>query len=198
MSIDNLSNDVIEYIFTECLSNYQNDLFNLYKSYKYLLLINKNTHNILKIILYQKYYNLKCQYIDKFLFPKNIVKLFGNYNKIYNIPVLKFSDNFRGYTDCIDNIQEKDVIDKIMIGFDYFKRPFFTFKLLYFNTKTKEVDSKISILYQRYSNDSEHWIFESYYANNFHDIFETNDNFIKLNKIMRGEKIKYKNYLVYI
>jgi hypothetical protein len=198
MLLDNLSNDIIEYIFTECLSNYQNDLFNLYKSYKYLLLINKNTHNILKIILYQKYYNLKCQYIDKFSFPKNIVKLFGSYNNIYNIPVLKFSDNFRGYTDCIDNIQEKDVIDKIMIGFDYFKRPFFTFKLLYFNTKTKQVDSKISILYQRYSNDHEHWIFESYYANNFHDIFQTNDNFIKLNKIMCGKKIKYKNYLVYI
>ena len=198
MSINNLSNDIVEYIFTECLSNYQNDLFNLYKTYNYLLLINKNTYNILKIILYEKYYNLKCQYIDKFLFPKNIVKLFGNYNEIYNIPVLKFSDNFRGYTDCIDNIKEKDVIDKIMIGFDYFKRPFFTFKLLYFNTKTKQVDSKISILYQRYSNDSEHWIFESYYANNFHDIFQTNDNFIKLNKIMRGEKIKYKNYLVYI
>ena len=198
MLLNNLSNDVIENIFIECLYNYEGDLFNLYKTYNYLLLINKNIHDILKIILYQKYYNLKCQYIDKFLFPKNIVKLFGNYNEIYNIPVLKFSDNFRGYTDCIDNIQEKDVIDKIMIGFDYFKRPFFTFKLLYFNTKTKQVDSKISILYQRYSNDHEYWIFESYYANNFHDIFQTNDNFIKLNKIMRGEKIKYKNYLVYI
>ena len=198
MSINNLSNDLIENIFIECLYNYKGNLFNLYKTYKYLLLIDKNTHNILKIILYAKYYHLKCEYIDKFLFPKNIVKLFGNYNNIYNLPVLKFSDNFRGYTDCIDNIQEKDVIDKIMIGFDYFKRPFFTFKLLYFNTKTKQIDSKISILYQRYSNDSEYWSFESYYAENFHDIFQTNDNFIKLNKIMRGEKIKYNNYLVYI
>ena len=85
-----------------------------------------------------------------------------------------------------------------MIGFDYFKRPFFTFKLLYCNTKTKKVDSKISILYQRYSNVSDYWIFESYYANNFHDLFQNNDNFIKINQIMRGEKIKYKNYLVYI
>jgi hypothetical protein len=198
MYINNLSYDLIEYIFTECLSNYKDDLFNLYKTYKYLLLINKNTHNILKIILYQKYYNLKCNYIDKFSFPKNIIKLFQNYNNIYNLPILRFSDNFHGYTDCIDNIKEKDVIDKIMLGFDYFKRPFFTFKLLYFNTKTKKIDSKISILYQRYSNESDYWIFESYYTDNFHDIFKSNDNFIKLNKIMRGEKIKYKNYLVYI
>ena len=198
MLLNNLSNDLIEYIFIECLSNYKGDLFNLHKTYNYLLLINKNTHNILKSILYHIYYKLKCQYIDKFSFPKYIVKLFGNYNNIYNLPILKFSDSFFGFTDCIDNIQDKDIIHKITIAFDYFKRPFFTFKLFYFNIKTKQVDSKISILYQRYSNDSEHWIFESYYTDNFHDIFQTNDNFIKLNKIMRGEKIKYKNYLVYI
>lgn len=198
MLLINLSSDIIEYIFIKCLINYKNNLFNLYKSYKNLLLINKNTNNSLKIILYQKYFNLKCKYIDKFYFPKYIVKLFTNYNNIYNLPVIKFSDNFRGFTDSIDNIQNKDIINKIMIGFDYFKRPFFTFKLLYFNKKTKNVNSKVSILYQRYSNDYEHWIFESYYTNNFHDIFQANDNFIKLNKIMRGEKIEYKNYLVYI
>ncbi len=196
--LSSLSNDLIENIFIQCLSNYKNNLFNLYKSYKNLLLINKNFHNILKIILYKKYFILKCEYIDKFNFPKYIVKLFNNYYNIYNLPVIKFTDNFRGYSDCIDNIKEKDIKNKIMIGFDYFKRPFFTFKLLYFNTISKKIHSKISILYQRYSNDLDHWIFESYYTDNFHDIFENNDNFIKLNQIMRGEKIKYKNYLVYI
>ena len=199
MPFDYLSNDLIIYIFTLIVHDHNVNLFNFEKkNLQYLLLININCKIIAEKMITLKYYNLKCEYIDKFIFPKKIVKLFKNYYNIYRLPILKFSNKYQGYTDCIDNIKNNNVSNKIMIGFDYFKRPFFTFKLEYFNIKTKKINYKISILYQRYSNDYNYWIFESYYANNFHDIFEKNDNFLKLTKILQGEKIKYKNYLVYI
>ena len=133
MTLDYLPNDLIEYLFLLIINNSSNNLFNLKIKLNYLLLINKNYNLIAKKLISLKFYQLKSLYIDNFNLPKYIQNIFfiNDFKKIYNLPFLKFSDNFLGFTDCIDNIKEKDVTHPIMIGMDYFKRPFFTFKLKY-------------------------------------------------------------------
>jgi hypothetical protein len=196
MSFDYLSNDLIEYIFISIVHEYNDNLFYLHKKLEYLLLINNNCKLIAKKLISLKFYLLKSLYIDNFNLPKYILSIFKNYSNIYNLPFLKFSDSFLGFTDCIDNIKEKDVTNNIMIGLDFFQRPFFTFRLKYFNTKTKKINYKITILYQRYRDYNNDWILESYYNDNFHNLESLENNLDNLKKLFIGTSIKYKNYLI--
>lgn len=192
-----LPDELVNYIFTLCIKDY-NYLFNLHKNYQNLLLINKNYNNIIKTLLDLKFFQLKCIYINDFNLPSYILKIFKNKN-IYNIPFIKFSDSFLGYSDCIDNIKEKDVKYPVMIGLDYYKRPFFTFKIKYFNIKTSKKIIKISILYQRYENYNNHWVLESYYADNFHNnIISMTHNLKIIKNLLQKKSVKYKHYLIYI
>tara|TARA_R110002072_G_scaffold24935_10_gene84072 strand:+ start:1724 stop:2323 length:600 start_codon:yes stop_codon:yes gene_type:complete len=197
MPFDYLSNDLIEYIFILCIHDYNGNLFNLHKKLEYLLIINKNCEKIAKNLISLKFYELKSLYIDSFSLPKNILNIFdNNHISIYNLPFLKFSDSFLGFTDCIDNIKKKDVKSKIMIGLDYYRRPFFTFKLNYKNIKTKKEIYKITILYQRYKYNNEDWILESYYNDNFHTLESLNNNLNDLKNLIHNKSLKYKNYLI--
>tara|TARA_B110000027_G_scaffold130187_1_gene152658 strand:- start:520 stop:1125 length:606 start_codon:yes stop_codon:yes gene_type:complete len=199
MSFEYLSNDLLEYIFALIVHDCNNNLFFFHKRFEKLLLLNKEYNIIAKKILSIKFHELKINFIDDFKLPKYILNIFNKtacHDKIYNLPFLKFSNSFMGFTDCIDNIKESDVNKKIMIGLDYFRRPFFTFRLKYKNFKNKNESYKISILYQRYSNCEEHWILESYYQNNFHNLESLDYNLDKLTLLVSGETIKYKNYLI--
>ena len=199
MSFDYLSNDLLEYIFVLIVHDYNHNLFFFHKRFEKLLLLNKEYYIIVKKILSIKFHELKINFIDDFKLPKYILNIFNKHpyhDKIYNLPFLKFSNSFIGFTDCIDNIKESDVTKKIMIGLDYFRRPFFTFRLKYKNIKNEDESYKITILYQRYSNCHEHWIIESYYNNNFHNFESFDDNLDKLTLLVSGKTIKYKNYLI--
>ena len=198
MLFDYLSNDLIEYIFILIIHEYNDNLFYLHKKVEYLLLINNNCKSIAKKLISLKFYQLKSLYIDNFNIPKHIINIFktNNYSKIYNLPFLKFSDSFLGFTDCIDNIKEKDVTNNIMIGLDFYKRAFFTFRLKYYNIKTKKINYKITILYQRYKNCNDYWILESYYNDNFHNLTSLENCLTSLKKLVNGSSVKYKNYLI--
>ena len=192
-----LSNDLIEHIFDIYIVNQIKYVSNIsinyiiffYRKYINILLINKNFNKIIKKLLNNKLYYIKYNFIKTFNLPSYILNIFNKKN-IYTIPFIKFTDKFLGYTDCIDNIKNNDVTHDIMIGFDYFKRPFFTFKFKYKNIKTKKIKKKITILYQRYNNNSDYWILESYYSNNFHNFFSNNINFNYLKNIVNGKKNK--------
>lgn len=192
-----LNNDILEYIFTLIINENNFNLFNIHKKCVNILIVNKNFYSILINIINNKCYILKKQLINNNL-PKYIIDIFQNKDTIYNLPIIKFKNSFIGYTDCIDNIKVSDIDRKIMMGIDYFKRPFFTFKIKYYNFNKKFIKTKISVLYQRYINNTQHWVFESYYNNNFNNIMFQENNFIKLKEIIQNNKIKYKNYLIYI
>ena len=198
MPFDCLSNDLIEYIFILIVHDCNDNLFYLHKKLEYLLLIDNNCKLIAKKLISLKFYQLKSLYIDNFNLPKHIISIFKryNYSNIYNLPFLKFSDSFLGFTDCIDNIKEKDVTNNVMIGLDFYQRPFFTFRLKYYNIRTKKINYKITILYQRYKYCNDHWILESYYNDNFHNLGSLENSLENLKKLVNGMSIKYKNYLI--
>jgi len=192
-----LSDDILNNIFKICIYNSKNSIHLFNNKHKYLLLINKNYYKIIKLIINECFFELKCKYIDNCKLPNYIFQLFNN--KIYKLPFIQFSYKFFGYTNSIDNIKKRDVNSKIMIGFDYFNRLFFTFKIKYTNINdNNNIVYKILILYQYYKNNNEEWIFESYYCDSFHDYYNTNfNNNLKILKdIIDGKKIKFNKYII--
>ena len=132
------------------------------------------------------YPKLKEYYISKY-FDKNMVLLFGGIENMKNYPILRWNEKFMGGTDYIDNIKEKDLNSKIMIGIDNYKRPFITIR-------TKN-NSKITVdtLFQRYSDEKNTW------TNGCSDcspLFKEGGYFYSKGKIMHKHiRINIKNLL---
>ena len=134
-----------------------NDTLNKLKEYIDITSINilytsKNNYNDFK----QKFNILienQIEFIKKSNFDKNIIDLFGGFNKFYLFPILNWKKEFLGGTGYIDNIYPYDLSSSIMIGMDYYTRPFVTIRTKKKNNNTRSV----VVLFQRYSDDTKTW-----------------------------------------
>ena len=133
-----------------------NDTLNKLKEYIDITSINllytsKNNYNDFK----QKFNILienQIEFIKKSNFDKNIIDLFGGFDKFYLFPILNWKKEFLGGTGYIDNIYPYDLSSSIMIGIDCYTRPFVTVR-----TKKSNNTRSVVVLFQRYSDDTKTW-----------------------------------------
>ena len=163
IQINDLNNDIILNII-KFLN--ENDL-------RIFSILNKNFNILTKnkcLKIKKKYKKKKINLLINF--PRWFHNLF-HYNILININILDFNKKFLGNTDYIDNIDTKDVIDDLMIGVDYYKRPFFCLR---------DINNNIVTFFQRYSDDKYCWTIGK---NNYSKIdnFRVNNNFLEKDKI---------------
>ncbi|VVU95809.1 hypothetical protein CPAV1605_1571 [seawater metagenome] len=129
-----------KYLISEiCSYLYITDIVKFYKIFRAEFLENL----ILKYkVLRSLRYHTLFSYFDKTTFNKKI---------IYSLPYLEYKSSF-SLGDYIDNIKNKDLSHPIMIGLDYWNRPFITFKVL-----NKYQKGSAITFFQRYSNDTKNW-----------------------------------------
>lgn len=120
--------------------------------FKNLSLCNKSTTEIKNI--YKKYLFIKSKYFDylkKYKILKNLQE--GPFKKFANkYPILKWKDDFLGFTGYIDRISCTDLSSPIMIGIDDYKRPFISIKF------TKNKKTGCVTYFQRYENCINNWV----------------------------------------
>jgi hypothetical protein len=92
---------------------------------------------------------LKKQWVSS-CFPKSLIDTIGE-EKMLSFPIIKWNDEFMGYTDYIDRLYAHHMSDPIMLGIDCYNRPFIAFR-----TKHK-TSLTVDVLFQRYSNDKHCW-----------------------------------------
>ena len=110
---------------------------------------------------YQTFANKKKTLFFKKMLPKHVYNLIENYD-VDKIKYLDFDEEYIGI-DYIDRIRTKDVESSIMYSVDCFKRPFLTF-LINLKKDNKSFDI-VHTLFQRYSNEKNHWVFGTCYSN---------------------------------
>ena len=116
-----------------------------------LLYSSKNNYNDFKN-LFNFLIKNQIKFIEKYNFNKNIIDLFGGFEKFYLFPILKWKKEFLGGTGYIDNIYPYDLNSSIMIGIDCYTRPFVTVR-----TKRNNNIESVIVLFQRYSDDTKTW-----------------------------------------
>ena len=117
-----------------------------------LLYTSKSNYNDFKD-LFKLLIKNQIKFIKKCNFDKNIINLFGGFNKFYLFPILKWKIDFLGGTGYIDNIYPNNLSSNIMIGIDCYTRPFVTIR-----TKNKNNNIRsVVVLFQRYSDDTMTW-----------------------------------------
>ena len=116
-----------------------------------LLYSSKNNYNDFKD-LFNSLIKNQIKFIKKYNFNKNIIDLFGGFEKFYLFPILKWKEEFLGGTGYIDNIYPYDLNSSIMIGIDCYTRPFVTVR-----TKRNNNIESVIVLFQRYSDDTKTW-----------------------------------------
>jgi hypothetical protein len=93
-----------------------------------------------------------CQiyrYFKGTFFPIQLIQLF---------PVLPFDEVYLGSTDYIDRIHPKSLNKPIMVGVDYWNRPFISIRYKYqYKNKKKMQQGKITV-FQRFSDNKEKWV----------------------------------------
>ena len=92
-----------------------------------LLYTSKSNYNDFKD-LFKLLIKNQIKFIKKCNFDKNIIDLFGGFNKFYLFPILKWKEEFLGGTGYIDNIYPNNLSSNIMIGIDCYTRPFITIR----------------------------------------------------------------------
>ena len=86
-------------------------------------------------------------------YPKLIVEAMGGLENFLTFPILRWKNEFIGFTDYIDRICPSDLDEPVMIGKDGYNRAFITLKL----TKGVYVKEFVITLFQRYSTDPGTW-----------------------------------------
>lgn len=171
--------------------------------FKNLSLCNKSTTEIKNF--YKKYLFIKSKYftyLKKYKILKNLQE--GPFKKFANkYPILKWKDDFLGFTGYIDRISCTDLSSPIMIGCDKYERPFISIKF----TKNKRVGCVT--YFQRYENCTYNWVwggnlFYGYGGDNrvnYYDLpkilylldeMENNDEVHIEDSIFKLNKIAYK------
>ena len=167
-----------------------------------IIFTNKIILNFYKLF-FKKLYDQQIKFIRDNNFNNKIINLFGGIYKFALFPILKWSDEYYGFTGYIDNIKNKDITYKIMIGVDSYKRPFIVLRLKYYNKKS------IICFFQRYTDNTYTWthanipysslITEGGYffnKNEFnHELIEENINNLLTNKnIIKTNKFSMDGY----
>ena len=91
-------------------------------------------------------HNMVYVHFKDTFFPEKLIRL---------LPVLSCKAEYIGGTDYIDCIKPKNLTNSIMVGVDFFRRPFITIKYKY-QTK-KERIGRITV-FQRYSESKTQWV----------------------------------------
>ena len=119
-----------------------------------------NTNNFHYYNYFLENYNKKIEFIKKYFNCALVKNIFGSIDKLLNYNLLKLSE--KNYTKSfnssdypyIDNIDTKNINDKITIGIDKLYRPFIIFRIF-----TKEKNKIfIDTIFQRFPCDNKRWM----------------------------------------
>ena len=169
---------------TDCWHNVVN--FINISNWQNIVFIDKQIYNDFSK-KYKSYIENDLKFVKKI--NKNVIELFGGYKKFITYPLLNFKNYYIGCTDYIDRVKHNDMISPIMIGIDYFKRPFISIRYLEDNKK------KVVTVFQRYTEDNNLWSHGTAYMGNsiisFSSFFNGNDfkddSYINIKRLLKND-----------